>query len=167
LSNQTDNWFCQCCLQAIFPYNHFDDELDFINCIFTHARCDKLNSLPIRNCTQLDIISKLTAVDKNIDPDKNLVCVNKDVLYYTERELNERFAKDDSDYKISLLHINARSINKNIDSILLLLNNLTISFKIIAVTETWIDDTYNQTPPQIPGYTCHSKPRNSRRGGFV
>ena len=68
LSNQTDNWFCQCCLQAIFPFNHFDDELDFINCIFTNAKCDKLNSLPIRNCTQLDIIGKLTAVDKKSIP---------------------------------------------------------------------------------------------------
>jgi hypothetical protein len=58
-------------------------------------------------------------------------------------------------------------VNKNINNILLLLNNLTIKFSVIAITETWIDNEYNQNIPQIPGYDCYSKPRTGKRGGGI
>ena len=167
-SNSSDSWYCQQCLQAAFPFNHFDDDLDFLSCIFIQNRCDNPKNPPIRNSAQLQVLSEFAAIDKDIDPDKNLLCFNKNVSYYTEAELNRFVGENKSrnyNSKMSVLHINARSINKNFDNVMLLINSIKITFKVIAISETWIDDKHNQVLPQIPGYTCFSKPRTERKGG--
>lgn len=167
LSTQNDCWYCQSCLQSIFPFNHLDDDDDFLNSVFAYAKSVNPNSYLLRNLPQLDILNKLTAVDRNIDPDKNLLNQNKHVSYFTDYELNEFISKakcyDDS--CLSVMHLNARSINKNIDNILILLQSLTVKFSVLAITETWIDETFNQSVPQIPGYSSLSKPRIGKKGG--
>ena len=39
-----------------------------------------------------------------------------------------------------MLHINARSLNKNIDEVLQLLADIQFTFSVISVIETWADE---------------------------
>jgi len=64
----------------------------------------------------------------------------------------------------SILHINARSLNKNLDHVTTLVSILKYCFTVIAISETWATDQ-NVNNMQIPGYTLFGKPRSSRGGG--
>jgi len=165
--NANVDWYCKLCLQILFPFNHLDDP-DFLSSIFTLKHCDQINGASLRNQGQLDIINKFYTVDKDIDPDRNLLnTASKKVSYYTSCELNDQIlnTKNTSDHNLSIIHINARSLNKNINNIELLLNSLNYKFSVIAVTETWLEGDQAQTAPYIPGYYCHLRSRSERRGG--
>lgn len=67
----------------------------------------------------------------------------------------------------SLLHINARSLAKNYDTMYNFLTDINYSFSIIAVSETWVSDNEVKSLYNIPGYNFVCKGRDSRRGGGV
>ena len=52
------------------------------------------------------------------------------------QDLNINCSKD----IFSLMHINARSINKNIETIYQMLSSPRVSFDIIGISETWISE---------------------------
>ena len=60
---------------------------------------------------------------------------------------------------ISMMHMNIRSTKANIDSFAAYLGTLELRFKLIALTETWLDNN-NHDLYIIPGYNMIS---NSRR----
>ena len=67
----------------------------------------------------------------------------------------------------SLLHINSRSINKNVDSVEICLSSLNrFSFSVIGISETWLKsnspDIFN-----IPNYHMIHVDRKKGRGGGV
>ena len=67
--------------------------------------------------------------------------------------------------KFSLIHCNCRSMNKNFDGMLSLINSLDVQFSVIGVTETWLRDTehlYN-----IMNYSFLAQGRDFKRGGGV
>ena len=85
--------------------------------------------------------------------------------YYLPDEFASCFRKTGP--KFSLLHVNARSLNKNFDSLktlLLTLNNFP--FSIIGVTETWL---HNTSPDlfNLQNYTLIRLDREEKRGGGV
>jgi len=51
----------------------------------------------------------------------------------------------------SILHINARSLIKNLDNILLFKKGLSHKFSVIALTETWTNED-NEQLVDIEGY---------------
>ena len=63
--------------------------------------------------------------------------------------------------RFSLLHLNARSLNKNIDQLALYMNSLNRKFSIIAISETW-ENKDIPSKPHLPGYSCKSIPRSGR-----
>ena len=67
----------------------------------------------------------------------------------------------------SVLHINARSLSANIDTLLHMNAGLNFQFSIIAVTEVWANSNNTSFLTNcIPGYNCYLRPRNgNRRGG--
>ena len=66
----------------------------------------------------------------------------------------------------SVLHVNAGSVAKKLDNLVLLLNRLNHLFTVIAVSETWAND-FNQSYIVIPGYNCVMKPRTTSTSGGV
>ena len=71
------------------------------------------------------------------------------------------------EHKFSLLHVNARSLNKNfesLESLLFTLNNF--KFSIIGVTETWL---HNTSPSifNLHNYNLIRRDREEQRGGGV
>ena len=89
----------------------------------------------IRSKDWLNIIDKRFTVDMNIDADKNFITTSgKEVQYYTCFDLNIVLTAKHWSYEensLLIIHMNARSMNKNIDDIQLLLNNLEIKFTVI------------------------------------
>ena len=69
-----------------------------------------------------------------------------------------------SKQNFSILQLNTRSLNKNIDYLTMLLATLELSFSVIAVCETWAKDN-SDIFLQIAGYNFVSIARSSREGG--
>ena len=74
-----DKWYCQSCLSSVFSFNHIDDDVEYINCINNISYSNQINSAALSSLQQFNIINARKIVDKNIDPDRNLLlgnCVN-------------------------------------------------------------------------------------------
>ena len=84
-------------------------------------------------------------------------------MLYTSSEFNIQF---DSPSGLSLIHFNARSLQKNFNDITNFLSLLKHSFSIIAISETWIFDT-PLTPFKIQGYTYNCNRLYGRGGGVA
>ena len=98
--------------------------------------------------------------DLDVDPDTNFFnAINTNCKYYTENNL-----KYNKDKGLSLIHFNARSLKKNLNSIEHCINSLPIKFDIIAISENWLDsrtvDLYN-----LNGYEVTHILRNNKIGG--
>ena len=113
-------------------------------------------------------MSKIKLVDSNIDPDKQLLgpVVSNNDKYYLESEFNQFILNENTLGKLSILHVNIRSLNKNLDSLLTLLQSLKYKFSILAICETWQTNS-NIDIFQIPGYVKVSLPCLSGVGGGV
>ena len=84
---------------------------------------------------------------------------------YSISEFND-LSKSHTQSLFSVLHINCRSLNRNYSEIEATLNQIKCQFKIIALTETWLN---SNTLPQymFNGYTFVGSERGRKRGGGV
>ena len=69
------------------------------------------------------------------------------------------------DEDFSLLHLNIRSLQRNLNSLSILLTCLNIKFSLIGVSETWLND-YSHSA-DIDGFNFIHKHRPNRTGGGV
>ena len=67
---------------------------------------------------------------------------------------------------LSIPHVNARSLVKNINSIKPMLTNINFEFDIIAISESWIDEN-NKNDVNLDGYEVIHQLRNNKNGGGV
>ena len=115
----------------------------------------------------LEVATILT--NDNFDPDSNFLneIVNSvESTYYTHEEcvcfssnLSENF---------SIIHLNIRSLQKNIDKLKDFLNDIKGKFSVIVLSETWIDDDKADLNSlfHIPNYSfIHEKRKTNRKGG--
>ena len=106
----------------------------------------------------------------NFDLEINQDVTENESTYYTTDDFNAAFNLNDDNHNqqsLSLLHIKARSMNKNFDSmdLFFLLYNI-FPFSIIGITETGLN---NKSPPlfNIENYKLIRADRNYGRGGGV
>ena len=65
-------------------------------------------------------------------------------------------------------HWNVQSICNKMEELTLLLCGSTNSMDFVAITETWLNDSYNDAWTSIPGFNCERRDRNSsQRGGGI
>ena len=84
--------------------------------------------------------------------------------YYETDEFNDLFKSHIYNNKMKILNINARSIIKNYNEFAVILQNFEISFDIITMEETWLDDSL--TPlVQMDGYSLITKHKKRRKEG--
>ena len=98
-----------------------------------------------------------------IDPDINLYIPDKNCNYYDQNESLDNFITSS---EIKLLHINARSLQKNVSSITQYIDILQKSFTVIGISETWLNDMHDPLI-QIPNYAIEGTYRQGKRGGGV
>ena len=74
-----------------------------------------------------------------IDPDENFQAATSNCDYYDQDEFLNAFSKTRCP-NLKILHINARSLNKNFTSIKSYLNILQNPFSVVGISETWLQD---------------------------
>jgi len=85
--------------------------------------------------------------------------------YFTPDTFNDKFSKNECNIKLSLLHMNIRSLNKNNEEFCQFLNSLNCEFDVIVLSEVW---SYNITmfSNLLPGYDFYyDLPLSSDVGG--
>ena len=145
------------------------DDFDFQTCLYNFSHCNKHNPNLIMNSHQLCITSKYKPCNSDIDPDKfyyNQMQNETSSPYYLEDEFNSMLIKINIDNNFSVLHVNARSLHKNLDYLQVYLRTLNHNFSIIAISETWANND-SMLLLNIPGYNRTFKNRTSGRGGGV
>lgn len=168
LIKANDDWYCKHCLASMFPFNHLEDDNEYMSCLFSFSYFDKPNVNLIKNAAHLNIINNVHIVNEDIDPDRNHYRTNRaTVEYYLADKFNVFVSKYDlTTENFSILHLNAQSLENKLDALHSFLSSLSIKFTVIAVSETWANES-NAVHLDIPGYNCCMKPRPDRRGGGV
>ena len=104
-----------------------------------------------------------------LSPNVNEIDNGHSPSFFLPDELNNYIKnnKGCGDKAFSCIHMNCRSIVKNIDSITSLLDTLNTQFCAIGTSETWLkfDDPFCKTC--IVGYDFVGNSREARRGGGV
>ena len=159
----------------IFPYNHIDDDGDFIQCLSENWRVTigtNINELQEKVFNPFEVNSEKSNLPIfDCDPDfhyYNLLCNSLSSCdYYLEDSFNGKCEELSltSDC-FSLLHCNIRSIPKNLYDFELYLSGLGMRFTVMAFSETWLNST-NCSLYNIEGYNVESAYRSCRRGGGV
>ena len=101
-----------------------------------------------------------------IDPDNYLYDLNSSShgIYVSTCDLRTINSPTSSSNNLVFLHVNCRSIFNKVHEILIPIE--MSHAKVIAVTETWVDQT-NNDDISIPGFSFICVPRNGKRGDGV
>lgn len=65
------------------------------------------------------------------------------------------------------MHVNARSLNKIFEDLVLLLSCLKNNFSLIGISETWSKPSSDLETFQVPGYSLLHVCRSGKNGGGV
>ena len=171
-------WYCMICTQQLFPFNHYDNDVDFINAVnwesntcsskFTVAELnDQIDN--VLNVTSNECIDPMT----DTDPDCNFfneLHTNQssaDCRYYNEDTFNRKIAHvSQASQSFSLMHANIRSVQSNYQSLECYLEALNHNFDVIGLSETWLnDDTVCNFKPNH--YLAEHLLRDGKSGGGV
>ena len=81
----------------------------------------------------------------------------------------DNFLKQRKNDKFSVLHLNIRSLEKNIDSLGIILLQLNFSFKATCLTETWCEqeNQWMYSLFNLPDYRCMYQLQKDRKDGSV
>ncbi|KAJ8019474.1 hypothetical protein HOLleu_41089 [Holothuria leucospilota] len=143
--------------------------------IIYHNLCypDNVTSLRCRNCSPVPELNFHNPTDDswdpliNIDPECNLSSFRpSSCQYFDVKTFNDHFQALPSD-KLSLIHINSRSLQSNFNSLYSQMHGLDLSFDLIGITETWLKRDSCSGLFSIPGYNFVHTPRSIRIGGGV
>lgn len=170
------NWMCSKCLENHFPFNHFDDDNEFLSAVDSFSTRSKLSIPTLRdkifNVFELNELDNSSAID-DIDPDVQFFNDNRFLMnisncsYYTQSSFINKFSKVKENYlNFSILNFNIRSMKKNLKDFKLYMSDLELKPSIIAFTETWLKDS-TATLYGIPGYNIESLYRKRKKGGGV
>ena len=164
-------WYCPKCVQTILAYNNIDDDDVFlataregiINDAYRLIDSNKL-FMPF----EINAESPFNEMDPDFQyfSDSNYIN-NTQCDYYTEETFNYKF-KNNYDFKdkLSLFHMNIKSLPKHHCELEIYLDSLSVKFSIIGLTETWLDEN-KEALYDIPQYTCINRYRSNRRDGGV
>ena len=162
------NTTCPICISSL-PHNNATSNND------SQSVLSPDQSVTPLSVTALDLFDPFLQTDddetgysalNDADPDTNFFhsLINSTSEYFDTisfiRNTNQQH------FTFSLLHLNIRSIQSNINQLTTHLSLLNHSFPIIALTETWLTDK-NHDIYSIPGYNHSSAHRKSRTGGGV
>ena len=155
------DWLCFNCTGDIFPFNHYadDDEFKFaLFCFDNSLEYNRMLSLKLNPFLFDDQFRDIA----NDSGHLNDYHVSNICNYVFDNNDLTNVCNDD----FSILHLNARSINRNFDSIHNFISNFNHTFSIITLSETWLNDDSPKLI-DIDDYILLSAPRVGRRSGGV
>lgn len=112
-----------------------------------------------------DINSPLSSIDPDINSVQSFQATN---CKYYDYNFFQDITNDLWDQKLTLYHVNARSLNSNFNNLLLSLRSVRHNFSVIGITETWLGNPNTlHTLYNIPGYNMEHASRQGRGGGVA
>ena len=170
------SWSCWKCNELNFAFNNLDDN-DFFD--FIRSNCSRLTSQKFHFDDNLVLPFEINddynphALDQDIDPDANFFNIPELHLgtnsnYYLEDDFNSLSSSNViiNNSKLSLFHLNIRSLRCNNVNLLTYLQTLSLNFNVICLTETWLHER-DKEYYNLPGYTHVSVTRTNSRGGGI
>ena len=148
---------CFTCTGEIFPFNHILEDDEFMYSLqYFHNSVEYNNFLELKFNPYLFEIG----IDNNFSCEHlQKIASSNSCNYVFDSNVNISF-----DAGLSILHLNARSFDKNQDLINVFLSNLNMTFSVIALSETWFKEDQSNLV-EIPNYHVVSVPRRDRRSG--
>ena len=147
--NPHDGWYCVDCNQSIFAFNHIDDDNRFIECLSevwdvrVTMSIDDLNDkifvpFELNNNTENHPLYQA-------DPDLHFFNTVGNQIMHSDYYLEDSFKqlieqKCISPLSMSFIHLNIRSIPKNLQNFLNYLDTLDFQFAIMGFSGTWFTD---------------------------
>ena len=107
-----------------------------------------------------------TSLSSHLNPDSNFMAGLSSSSYLAEDDINSEVAPLSDKINFSIIHLNARSLLKNLDQLNLMLGSLKKPFSVIGISETWLTDCTAELV-NITGYNFVSNLRKSKTGGGV
>ena len=101
------------------------------------------------------------SLSSHLNPDSNFIAGLPSSNYLAEDDINSRVAPLSDKINFSIIHLNARSLLKNLDQLNLVLGSLKI-----GISETWLTDCTAELV-NITGHNFVSNHRKSKTGGGV
>ena len=88
------------------------------------------------------IDTPLTEIDPDLQfyTENHYICSTKCEYYLEEQLVSEISSNERLDTKMSLFHMNIKSLPKHFDEFQLYLDSIKFKFSIIGLTETWLDE---------------------------
>ena len=124
--NEKRSWSCTGCLESIFLFNAIEDEIDFESCIYNYFHCNKFKfQICKKKLNNWTLQIKLRICNSDIDPDKYLYIQfnSSGNVYYLEDDFNVLTSNQQISSNFSVLRVNARSLVKSFDNLVLFLNS--------------------------------------------
>ena len=141
---------------------------------------DSLSVLPFYNITNFELVNSILFKSKNVRNDKlfnntfhdMLKCnVNCNIMqelsfkFYTDDDFNHTFNNIRNTTKLSVFHLNIRSLNKNYHELYSFLHSLNVEFDVLVLSEIW-STNLEFFSNLFPGYSFYyDSPRTSSVGG--
>jgi hypothetical protein len=174
--NEIEKWLCFQCAESIFPFNHFDTDSLFLESLSEFWQ--KNHNFPFQklehyefNPFELNENDSLLNIN-NSDPDLQYFndqsianTINCD--YYLEDSFIQKTSNlHECDKGFSLMHLNIRSVSKNLSQFNSYCESLQFTFSVVGLTETWLTESTRDIY-SINGYQHFSLIRAKKRGGGV
>ena len=165
-------------LRDFFPFNHFEDDNDFMKCVQAMSHSSNIatglqNSMKIFNPFDInEDDNEIIEYHGDIDPDRCYFNeysykLFKNCNYYTEDSFNKYLQQHNiSDNSFSVAHLNIRNLPANLYEFISYVDNLDHCFSVIGLSETWLNPS-NVSAYNIPGYNHVAQTRCAGRGGGI
>ena len=139
--SKNENWYCILCTPEILPFCQINEKM----------------SIPKGN------------LNKPTDAFVNLMNqLNNFTDKYRDTDYFKNLTKDFKRKALFFFHMNVCSLTKNFDDFNILLNELNVSFYILAITETRIKkDSSSPINLQLSNYSTEHTPTESSAGGTL
>lgn len=162
LGSSAEPWFCTCCLQSIFPFNHIVNENEFVMAI-----TDSVDYLSLTFNPFLYDEKRFLLNMEDMDPDLNYYnnIAFTDTVYKLPSEL-QHTEEENNCFNFSLLHANCRGFQHNFDKLTSFLNLISFDVSVVATSETWTDSD-NHDDYQLPDYNFEVISRSHKSCGGV
>jgi exonuclease III len=167
----TRHWTCPLCLVDIFPFAGIENIASFNQAIHN----------PINSTIDFDTLENMVydpfdsvgnegeGALGDVDPDHNFLneirgkAISSCKYYYTSEHIHD-IHDTNKDSTIAMLHLNIRSIPKNLDTFKTTLYSSQLKFDLLTFSETWLKES-NADAHGIQGYNHEFITRENRPGG--
>ena len=141
-------WYCLNCTAEALPFIHIESNFEYVNAISETWNCISLEEVNNMSLNQLnpfelnDSDHDYSPMNGN-DPDVNYFNNYNYNIYSHSKYFSDIFNKQYHDMQlhnnnqISLLHLNIRSVQKNLSNLANFMELLDKKFQVIGLTETW------------------------------